>query len=76
MGKHALPKDAVEAASQALEHAWKKYDNLFDDTPHGTAKQLAALLQLAGGEEFLIRIGRAAEVAKMVAGMRQVAQKK
>lgn len=70
-----FPSDGVEAAGQALADAWDRYHKFFDDVPHGTQRQMSCLLELAGGEDFLIRIGKAAEVAKMARGMRGLAKK-
>ena len=70
-----LLQDGVQAAANALSIAWGKYVSAFEYDPRGTPKQLAALIELAGGEDFLIRLGRATEVAKMARGMRAVAKK-
>lgn len=75
MAKADLPIDGVEALAHALAAAWFRYRHNFGEVPHGTPKQLAALIELAGGNDTVIRIGRAAEVAKMVRGMRRMASK-
>lgn len=67
--------DGVEAMAHVLAIAWGKYVKFLDVEPRGTVKQLEALLELAGGEDMLIRVGRAAEVAKMARGIRAVAKK-
>lgn len=70
-----MPIDGVQAAALALGMAWDKYRVAFGMSPRGTQKQLQALIELAGGEDFLIRLGRAAEVAKMARGMRRMAKR-
>jgi hypothetical protein len=38
-----------------LTDAWKRYTNLFGEPPHGTERQMAALLELAHLDELEIR---------------------
>lgn len=66
--------DGVEVAGAALAIAWTQYTSFFRDVPHGTQKQLAALIQLAGGEDFLIRMGQATKIAKMSRGVAKMAK--
>lgn len=72
MPKAELPIEGVEILAHALGMAWFRYQRNFGEVPHGTPKQLAALIELAGGEDMLVRVGRAAEVAKMARGMRKL----
>lgn len=69
-----MPTDGVTMLAHALSMAWLRYKGFFGEEPHGTGKQLAALLELAGGNDMLIAVGRAAEVAKMTRGMRSIAR--
>ena len=45
--ERATPKDAVTELSKNLASAWLRYVELFGEPPHGTEKQLAALIELA-----------------------------
>ena len=39
-----------------LAHGWKRYQEVFQTTPHGTAQQLGVLLILAGGPKAIREI--------------------
>jgi hypothetical protein len=49
-----LPTQQTEDAmtAKSLVIAWKKYVNLFGESPHGTEKQMAALLVFVESEEL------------------------
>jgi hypothetical protein len=47
--ENATPKDAVEELAKNLAFAWSRYVELFGEPPHGTEKQLAALIELCVG---------------------------
>jgi hypothetical protein len=51
-----LGPDAVRVFGAALAIAWQKYHRDFGDVPHGSLDQMAALIELAGGEKALLRI--------------------
>ncbi len=42
----------IEKIGTRLTEAWKKYRELFGEVPHGTEKQMTALLELAGGDDY------------------------
>jgi hypothetical protein len=51
--------DYTMTFAKALSQSWLKYKNLFESVPHGTAKQLAALLELTPEwERITERLGR------------------
>lgn len=46
----------VTLMSKALAKAWDKYEKAFEQSPHGTTAQLAALCELMGPKEVLAQI--------------------
>ena len=42
-----------EKVAQALADGWKKYTHWFGQPPHGTVKQMAALLELSSVDKWL-----------------------
>lgn len=46
----AIPADAKPLVPQ-LQRAWKRYTDLFGEPPHGTEKQLSALVALMGNTD-------------------------
>ena len=44
----------------ALHVAWKKYYELFGESPHGTLKQIGALVELATLDDLATGIGQRA----------------
>lgn len=56
--------DGVSVLAHALALAWFKYERNFGEVPHGTPKQLADLIELAGGNKMIFRLGDYAAARK------------
>jgi hypothetical protein len=55
--------------AKALSNGWKRYTELFGDSPHGTVKQMAAMLEMSkehGIESIEISLSLASKIATVV----------
>ncbi len=60
--------DFVLRLAAALSKAWSRYNWLFGEPPHGTEKQLAAMLELGAREWLQERDKRLADYARSYEG--------
>lgn len=56
--------DVVRVYGAALAMAWCKYQDAFGVAPRGSLDQMAALIELAGGEKALLRVAAYAQVQR------------
>lgn len=50
------PDDGIARMGEALAHAWQRYTQLFGVVPHGSCRQLAAMLQLCPEAKEAVRL--------------------
>jgi hypothetical protein len=51
-----MTDDGLIRLAEALNRAWSKYSEIFGTAPHGTVKQLAAMLELCPEAKEYIRL--------------------
>lgn len=54
-----MTNDAIKSAGEHLARGWARYVAAFGIAPLGTAKQMAALLELSKGREWVKDAGKA-----------------
>ena len=53
-------RDAVRLLGMRLSDGWIKYRDAFTEQPHGTVKQMCALVELSGGAKTIAACAKAA----------------
>lgn len=53
---HGKPNEGILRLAESLNSAWRKYSELFGEPPHGTIKQLTAMLTLSPQIKEYVRL--------------------